>query len=193
MADLCEHYHHLDLAWLRRQKLLIPGTSTSMRWTTAGCPSGSVRIEVGRDAVRLIYRTRTPGEDWQDMFEVVRFRETDTRFGGRRRWFACPNCGRACRVLFGGGRFLCRRCHGLQYKSQYECAWSRANSRAHKLRMRLQGSADLFQPFPDRPKHMHHRTYRRLMALDSRLLGVSTTGLAAFTQRLRARIGPAST
>jgi hypothetical protein len=126
------------------------------------------------------------------MQEVVRFRETGTRFGGRRRWFACPRCGRACRVLFGGDRFLCRSCHGLKYKSQYESSWSRATSRAQKLRTRLKGSANLLQPFPDRPKHMHGRTYRRLMALDSRLIGVSTTGLAEFAQRLKAKIRRAS-
>ena len=144
------------------------------------------------DAVRLIYRTRIQGEEWHDMREVVRFRETDTRFGGRRRWFACPRCGKACRVLFGGGRFLCRSCHGLQYQSQHESAWSRATSRAQKLRMRLHGSANLLEPFPPRPKHMHHRTYRRLQALDSWLMGVSTVSLAEFVQRLRARIGTGS-
>jgi hypothetical protein len=72
MADLSEHCCHLDLAWLRRQKLLTPGTSSSVNRTTGGRPSGSIRIEVGMDAVRLIYRTRTPGEDRQDMREVVR-------------------------------------------------------------------------------------------------------------------------
>jgi hypothetical protein len=193
MANLCEHFHHLDLAWLRRRKLLAPGTSSSINWTMAGRPSGSIRVEVGTDAVHLIYRTRSPGEDWQDMREVVRFRETHTRFGGRRRWFACPRCCRACRVLFGGGRFLCRSCHGLQYQSQHESAWSRATSRAQKLRMRLHGSANLLEPFPPRPKHMHHRTYRRLQALDSWLMGVSSIGLAEFVQRLRKRIGPAAT
>jgi hypothetical protein len=188
MTDICEHYNHLDLAWLRRQKLLTPGTSSSINWSTGGRPSGSIRIQVGMNAVRLVYRTRTPGEEWEDMSEVVRFRETGTRFGGRRRWFACPGCGRACRVLFGGGRFLCRRCHGLQYKSQRESGWSRAISRAQKIRTRLHGSASLLEPFPARPKHMQHRTYRRLRALDARLLGVSSVGLAGFAHRLRARI-----
>jgi hypothetical protein len=171
----------------------VQGIFMKNNWTTGGLPSGSIRIEVGVDSVRLIYRTRTPGEDWQDMSEVVSFRETDTRFGGRRRWFACPGCGRACRVLFGGGRFLCRSCHGLQYKSQYESAWSRAIGRAQKLRSRLRGSADLLEPFPARPKHMQHRTYRRLRARDARLIGVTTAGLAGFVQRLRVRIGRAST
>jgi hypothetical protein len=62
-----------------------------------------------------------------------------------------------------------------------------------KLRTRLHGSGDLLQPFPARPKHMHHRTYRRLRALDSWLMGVGTMGLAEFAQRLWKRIGPAAT
>jgi hypothetical protein len=188
MNDLCEHYNHLDLAWLRRQKLLRPGTSSLINWTTGGQPSGSIRIEVGVDAILLIYRTRSYGEDWQDRRELVRFRETNTEFGGRRRWFACPRCGRACRVLFGGGQFLCRRCHGLRYQSQHESAWSRTTSRAQKIRKRLHGSSDLLEPFPPRPKHMQHRTYARLRALDARLMGASMAGLAVFTERLRTRI-----
>ena len=60
------------------QKLLTPGTSSSVNWTTGGRPSGSIRIEVGTDFVRLVYRTRTHGEEWEGMSEVVRFRETNT-------------------------------------------------------------------------------------------------------------------
>ena len=57
----------------------------------------------------------------------------------------------------------------------------------------LHGSGDLLQPFPARPKHMHHRTYRRLRALDAWLMVVGTTGLAGFVERLRRRIGLAAT
>jgi hypothetical protein len=35
------------------------------------------------------------------------------------------------------------RCHGLHYQSQQESAWSRATSRAQKIRKRLHGSANL--------------------------------------------------
>jgi hypothetical protein len=78
---------------------------------------------------------------------------------------------RACRVLFGGGRFLCRSCHGLRYQSQHGSAWSLTTSRVQKLSMRLHGSANLLEPFPPRPKHMRQRTYQRLRALDRWLMG----------------------
>jgi hypothetical protein len=60
-------------------------------------------------AILLVYRTRDYSEEWQDAFT-----STDTAFGGRRRWFACPGCAKACRVLYGSGRFLCRRHRALR-------------------------------------------------------------------------------
>jgi hypothetical protein len=114
---------------------------------------------------------------------------TDTRFGGRRRWFACPWCGRACRVLFRGGRFLCRSCHA--------CGTSRSMSppgAGPPAAPRSSGCACTALPtswsrsLPD-PSTCGHRTYQWLRALDRWLMGVSTIGLAEFAQRLRRRIG----
>ena len=119
--------------------------------------------------------------------EVVPFVETATCFGGRRRWFECPGCGRPCRVLYGGGRFLCRLCLRLRYASQYETAGGRARVRAQKLRTRLGGSANLLVAFPTRPKHMQARTYRRLRDLDTRLLSRSSAELASAVRALGRR------
>jgi hypothetical protein len=101
---------------------------------------------------------------WRTKRGFVSFTETRTCFGGCRRWFECPRCGRACRVLFGVP-YRCRRCHGLQYSSQYQSAGSRTIGRLQAIRTRLGGSGDLFEPFPARPKHMQRRTYMRLRAM----------------------------
>ena len=101
-AERCESYHAIDLARLKRWKLLQPGRSSSIEWSR-----GSVGIVAGNDRVHLVYRHRVAGEHWQQAREVVRFTYTQTRFGGRRRWFECPGCRRACRVLFGSP-FRCR-------------------------------------------------------------------------------------
>ena len=169
--------------------MLQPCRSSSIQWSSCGRPAGSIGIVAGLPAVDLIYRHRAWGDQWQDTREIVPYTETRTAFGGRRRWFECPGCGRACRVLFGGP-FRCRRCHGLHYSSQYQSAGSRTIGRLQALRMRLGGSADLLELFPPRPKHMQSRTYARLRALDLELLRRCTLGLASDLERLRRRSAP---
>jgi hypothetical protein len=65
--------------------------------------------------------------------------------------------------LYGGARFRCRKCYGLQYASQ--CEAPGLGAVAEKIRKRLgdqHGSAFDGDEFPDKPKGMHWRTYRRL-------------------------------
>jgi hypothetical protein len=176
MAERCESYHAIDLARLKRWKLLQPGRSSSIEWSRGS---------------HLIYRHRVVCEPWRQVREVVRFTYTQTCFGGRRRWFACPACGRACRVLFGSP-FRCRACHGLHYSSQYQSAGNRAIGRLQALRTRLGGSGDHLEPFPPRPKHMQSKTYMRLRTLDVELWRRTTLGLASDLERLKRRIRPAS-
>jgi hypothetical protein len=51
---------------------------------------------------------------------------TTTRpfYGGARRWFVCPSCGRRCAKLYTPNSnerpFACRACGGLVYDSQYD-------------------------------------------------------------------------
>jgi hypothetical protein len=187
MAERCENYHAIDLTWLGRQKMLRPGCASSIRWSHAGGGAAvSVGIESSHGCVRLCYRSRA-GDTWEQVREVVPFRYTQTRFGGRRRWFACPACGKACRVLFGVP-FRCRRCHGLHYSSQYQTAGGRAATRLQALRARLGGSADLREPFPTRPKHMHCKTYARLRALHLKLARRFASGFASELERLERSI-----
>jgi hypothetical protein len=84
---------------------------------------------------------------------------------GERPWFNCPGagCGRRVAVLYGPGRyFLCRHCYDLAYESQRENGMYRTLRRAQAIRERLGGSASMMEPFPQRPKGMHHDTYWRL-------------------------------
>ena len=131
MPALCEHHHEIDLARLRHLK---PGRSSCINWSRGGRPTGSISIEAGQQCMRLAYRYQQRSGAWQEVQEFVPFVETETSFGGRRRWFECPGCGRPCRVLYGGGQFRCRLCLRLRYASQYETAGGRARGRAQKLR-----------------------------------------------------------
>jgi hypothetical protein len=64
---------------------------------------------------------------------------------------------------YGPGRyFLCRHCYDLRYESQREDKMDRALRRAQKIRKRLGGSANMMEPFPEKPKGIHVKTYMRM-------------------------------
>jgi hypothetical protein len=87
---------------------------------------------------------------------------------GRRPWFKCLNCnnaevcGRRVAILYRRDLFYCRHCLGLAYTSQREGPAIRAVRRAQMIKMRLGGSNNPMEPFPQKPRRMHWRTYRRL-------------------------------
>lgn len=179
IAAMCHEQHALDIAWLKRKKLLIPERWSSVRWSQGGRQSGSIRIEaLSPQSVRLVYRTRVFGGEWQDVSEIMPIVETAKNFGGRRQWFRCLSCGECARILYGGMHFRCRRCHALRYDSQYESALERIASRCHKIRDRLGHRGPLDEPFPPKPKGMHRTTYERLREEEERLQRSWYSGLA---------------
>lgn len=93
-------------------------------------PSGSVRWHYRDGTERAAIEYRMPsGADGvliryskgqQPVEEVLRFQTTRPHFGGVRRWFRCPVCGRRAVKLYlppRESRFACRHCHELTYES----------------------------------------------------------------------------
>jgi hypothetical protein len=166
-ADECPS---VNVRYLYTEGLLKPWRWFSLRWSRAGRETGSIRIAVeGSDRperVLLLYRHRIgPGDKWEDVHEPVSLDWTNCYFGGERPWFICPGagCGRRVAFLYRLGKyFLCRHCYDLVYESQRESEMHRALRRAQAIRERLGGSANLMEPFPEKPKGMHWKTYERL-------------------------------
>jgi hypothetical protein len=160
----------VDVRYLNRNGLLKPGDWFSLRWSRAGRETGSIRGVVSGDGrpeqVTLLYRHRRGlGSEWEDVREPIELAWTACNFGGERPWFLCPgaDCGRRVAVLYGPGKyFLCRHCYDLTYQSQRDNKMYRALHRAQKIRERLGGSANMMEPFPEKPKGMRWRTYDRL-------------------------------
>jgi hypothetical protein len=162
--------HSLDVRYLHREGLLRPGRWFSLRWSRVERETGSIRGVVDGteppERVMLTYRHRSGlGGEWEDVQEPISLKWTACNFGRERPWFVCPGagCGRRVAILYGLGRyFLCRHCYDLVYESQREDKMHRALRRAQKIREGLGGSANMIEPFPEKPKGMHWSTYERL-------------------------------
>ena len=187
--------HGLDIRDLYRDGLLKPGSWFSWRWLRGDRETGSIRGFVYQDKLVLSYRSKLGGE-WEDVKEPVPLEWTPCNFGGERPWFVCPGvvngvaCGRRVAVLYGPGKyFLCRHCYDLRYESQREDKSHRALRRAQKIRHQLGGSANMMEPFPDKPKGMHHHTYMKLFWEHHEAEMEHLAGMREWLDKLQKQVG----
>ncbi len=200
-----EDHLSADVRRWHRRGLLEPGTSFTASWGRIQGDSSIGVLVLGMpgepaDAVRLSYSQGITGEEKKDVAYRVPLDWTSCNFGGARPWFVCPGmrCGRRAALLYLGGRyFLCRGCQDLSYASQRERGGSvPALHRCQRIRRKLGGSPSMSEPFPEKPKGMHWKTYWRLhdqhdVAWTEYLVALSLE-LAMMGDRLNAILGRGS-
>jgi hypothetical protein len=153
----------LDVGWLKRNRMLIPGTISTQSWKRNGKPDGSIEAYAKDDCLVLVYNWRGDGAEWEEVRETIGLTWSDCNYGGSRPWFVCPGCARRVGKLFGVGKlFLCRHCYNIAYSSQNETSYDRLLRKVQGIRERLGGSGNLSMPFPPKPKGMHYETYYRI-------------------------------
>ena len=179
----------LDIRRLHRAGVLIPGQCFGWQWTVGSRPVGSIQGRVEADRVVLVYRHRSGDEDsWQDVEQPVRLDHTPGTYGGTRRWWICPACGRRVAILYAPGKlFACRHCYGLAYASQREADDDRARRRAEKIRRRLGWPAGIANPGGGKPKGMHWRTFERLTAVHDACAEASLAGVVKWLVSMKRR------
>jgi hypothetical protein len=158
MRTLCEDLLSVDLAWLNDYPVMRTGHASAVTWHCNGHFTGKALISrLGDTGLKVEIGLHC---------YPVEFAWTDTPFGGRRRWFACPGCKRACRVLYiGRGGPACRTCLRLGYASEYERLTDTALKRARAIVKRLGGTVtELPLKIPKKPPRMHWSTYFELEA-----------------------------
>jgi hypothetical protein len=183
----CESCISIDVRRWHREGLLAAGRRFTRSWRRGAGSSSSIEVRTDCDAVVLSYRLRKIGEvEWKPVEQRVLIAWTNCHFGGRRPWFICTMCGRRAALLYCAGElFACRSCSGLVYESQQESPLYRSLSQAQKIRMRLGGSPDIFEAFPDRPKGMHERTYSRIYRQAQAQEAKCTTSIDKWIRRPR--------
>ena len=156
--------------WHRRG-YLEPGISFCWGWTHDGERSGSISVLSGGTGVSISYRVKA-GDEWRDVSQHVTVESTPCHLGGTRPWFTCPACGGRSGVLFlRSGRFACRKCQPIAYRSQSGSETERLCAMFHKLGAQLDVG---------KPKWQRWVTFERLCdryeavstRLDASLLGV---------------------
>lgn len=180
-----EDSRSLDVNRLNRAGCLADGWCGGRNWTRDGERVASINVASDGYSVTLRFRYRSYGDEWQDIEQRVSLHHAPCRFGGTRPYFVCPGvvngrrCMRSVTKLYGAGRyFLCRYCYDLPYASQSERPWDRALRKAQNIRIELGGSPSLYEPFPDKPKHMHWKTYWRKRRISEKAAHRSLMGIA---------------
>ena len=93
-------------------------------------------------------------------------------------------------ILHGPGRyFLCRHCYDLVYESRRDNAMDCALHKAQSVRERLGGSANIMEPFPEKPKGMHWKTYERLWWEHHEAEMEQLIGMREWLARLEMKVG----
>jgi hypothetical protein len=77
------------------------------------------------------------------------------------------------------------RCLRLSYESQVATARWRSIDRAQSIRMRLGGSPNVTEPFPERPRYMRRAKYERLR---EQALALQAEGLGTLNRSLDRRL-----
>lgn len=106
----------LDVNVLHSKGILSSWGESRVTWRSGSTVQGRMTIRADALRVTLAYRLCYPSEGAEGLLSLT---WTPCRIGGTRPWFVCPECGRrAGKVYESAGRFSCRLCCGLVYKSQ---------------------------------------------------------------------------
>ncbi len=169
--DTIEDYKRIDVLWMKRNGYLHAGSNGSLRWSRNGEVYATINFSTSYGDIRLTYKTRPHGGEWQDVDYSTPITWDACRFGGNRPYFICQGlgCGKRVQHLYGGSPyFVCRHCLQLAYTCQREEMHDSAARRADKLRVKLGAERGILNGIPYwKPKGMHWKTFSKLCAQES--------------------------
>lgn len=193
-----DDYLNLDIRLMNQRGWLNKTGYQNLSWKRNGQEIGLVhflvwtRVQFPDDmpSIRMKYKSRINGGDWQELDYEIKLDVTLCNFGGVRYWFKCPQCNKRACVLYGGTIFKCRYCHDLVHKSRNESSLDQTTRRINKEKDKLWPELDLdvFDSvrYLEKPKWKRQATYMKkkieLLRLESKLtdLMIEKFGCAVF-------------
>ncbi len=159
-----DHIRHLDSVSMQNAGVLALGHRGRWTWTSSDGEANFINIATGEDNLHLDYKCSENDSPWKSIQETIELRWSARHLGGAQVYFACPECLRTCRYLYGAGlRFLCRRCHKLTYRTSAAGNSYRTILGAQRLRKQIGASGRLWSELPERPRYMRRSKYDRIV------------------------------
>jgi hypothetical protein len=156
-----EQAKRIDIRYMRKQGLLAPNRAGTLSWKVGGEPNGDINYSCLYDHLRLSYRYREHGGEWQPIKQHIPFDRTPCHYGGERLWFLCPRCNTRIGILYCAATlFLCRHCCQLPYASQQEGRINNIISQKHKIGERIFKYYEYGEGW-GKKKGIHWTTYHR--------------------------------
>lgn len=126
---VAESAMRIDIRRWHKPGYLVNARSFTWKWTCEGDVTGTIGVTAFSDSLRLNYSI-----GGHDASQTIWTRSTPCHYGGSRLWFACPACHDRAAVLYlRSGRFACRQCQRVSYRSQSGSAIDRVCARFHRL------------------------------------------------------------
>lgn len=190
--ETAESYRTLNITCIKRDNLLKPGARFDWAWWRQKEKVASIGITIeSRYSLRLRYQSRSYNSEQTQHDYPVAIAWTPCHLGGERPWFCCPDCGRRVLKLYGGSRFICRRCRQLNYPCQQTSKRDRAIDRAWTLRRKLGCEDGLFDypaEYIQRPKGMHRKTFAKRIEQLTRIEAQAMGDMVTAMQKLGIKI-----
>ena len=174
-------HRSIDIRDWHRDGFLKTNTYFTWNWIVNGEKEGSIAVHVKKSDIILNYRYQLNDQAWKEINTSINISWTSCNYGGKRPWFLCPTptCQKRVAILYSSGVFVCRHCHKLAYESQRERAYDRAARRADKIRKRLEWEQGILNPRGwKKPKGMHWKTFRSLVAKQDMFSSSAFSGIA---------------
>lgn len=149
----------LDIRYLKRNGCLVENRSTTISWSRNKRRTASIELTAHQTYLRLAYQFNNQAYEYD-----IHYTYTDCHLGGKRHWFICPQCGKRVACLYGGGVFSCRTCHNLVYPVTQENKLEREARKLNNIRASLGWENGFLWGYGGKPKHMHWKTYHKIMA-----------------------------